>query len=158
MEATRPLQDSLDLKIEDQWEVQKCIRLLPNPLYLLYANVSAYNEACDSLITTTINGDEEDTKQDSEDTKEIEEAPIVDEANHDSENDDNENDADVEVAPKKRHHHGRQSKAAAIGLKRDLLFKPHPLSVTVIVSDWVYASKKFEFLHHLVLYYFIFTH
>uniref|UniRef100_A0A336KZH7 CSON013785 protein n=1 Tax=Culicoides sonorensis TaxID=179676 RepID=A0A336KZH7_CULSO len=131
LESTRPLQEALDLKIEDQWEVQKCVRLLPNPLYLLYANVTALGEACDPLLSTTINGDEEDAKQDN-DPKEIEETSVVEEVNHDSDNDDNEVDVDMESGPKKRHH--RQSKAAAIGQKRDLLFKPHPLSITITVS------------------------
>jgi THO complex subunit 5 len=48
-QATRPLQDALEMKIEKSWEIQSLKNLLPNPLYLLYSNVSAYAEACDSL-------------------------------------------------------------------------------------------------------------
>lgn len=134
LESTRPLQEALDLKIEDQWEIQKCVRLLPDPLYLLYANVTAFGEACDPLITTTINGDEEDAKQEIE-PKELDESQsLTEDINHDSDNDDNEGDGDMETAPKKRHHHSRQSKTAAMGQKKDLLFKTHPLSITVTIS------------------------
>lgn len=134
LEATRPLQEALDLKMEEQWEVQKCVRLLPNSLYLLYANVTAFSEACDPLISTTINGDEEDAKQEIE-PKELDQdssMTVVEEVN--SDNDDNEGDVDTETIPKKRHHHNRQSKTAAMGQKKDLLFKSHPLSITVTVS------------------------
>ncbi|XP_063707815.1 THO complex subunit 5 homolog, partial [Culicoides brevitarsis] len=135
LEATRPLQEALDLKIEDQWEIQKCVRLLPNPLYLLYANVVAFSEACDPLITTTINGDEEDARQEIEPKNDLDESlAATEETNHDSDNDENEGDVDAESAPKKRHHHNRQSKMAAMGQKKDLLFKPHPLSITVTIS------------------------
>lgn len=134
LESTRPLQEALDLKFEDQWEIQKCVRLLPNSLYLLYANVTAFSEACDPLISTTINGDEEDAKQEIEPKELDESSSVVEEVNHDSDNDDNEGDADTETAPKKRHHHNRQSKTAAMGQKKDLLFKTHPLSITVTIS------------------------
>jgi THO complex subunit 5 len=49
LKATRPLQDALDMKIEKSWEIQSLKNLLPNPLYLLYSNMSAYAEACDAL-------------------------------------------------------------------------------------------------------------
>lgn len=46
LKSTRPLQESLEMEIEKDWEVQKLARLLPRPLYLLYANSQAYGEAC----------------------------------------------------------------------------------------------------------------
>lgn len=47
--ATRPLQEALDMPIEKGWEIQKTVRLLVQPLYMLYANVTAYGEACGKI-------------------------------------------------------------------------------------------------------------
>lgn len=134
LETTRPLQEALNMKIEDQWEVQKSVRFLPNPLYLFYANICAYAEAIDSLLSTTINGNEEDVKGDAE-PKDVESQETNLEITHDSDNEDNEVDLDSEQAPKKRHHHGRVSRVvAATSQKKDSLFKPHPMSITTTIS------------------------
>lgn len=134
LEATRPLQDALNMKIEEKWKVLEKVRFLPNPLYLLYANICAYAEAVDPLVVTLIDGDEEDVKRDAE-PKEVEGSEPVEDIVHDSDNDDNEADNDAEQAPKKRHHHGRVLRVVtATGQKSDLLFKPHPMNIKVTIS------------------------
>lgn len=63
LKSTRPLQEALEVNIEDDWAVQKVARLLPRPLYLVYANLSAYADTTDRLLTVAIDGDEEEAKQ-----------------------------------------------------------------------------------------------
>lgn len=135
LEATRPLQDALNMKLEEKWKVMEKVRFLPNPLYLLYANMCAYAEAVDPLVVTMIDGDEEDVKRDNE-PKEVEvSAEPVEDTAHDSENDDNEADIDAEAAPKKRHHHGRVSRVVtSTGQKSDSLFKPHSMSIKTTIN------------------------
>lgn len=62
LKATRPLQDALEINIEKEWAVQKVANLLPRPLYVVYMNLSAYAEISDQLVTTVINGDEDEAK------------------------------------------------------------------------------------------------
>lgn len=45
-QSTKPLQEALNMNYEDDWKVQKIANLLPRPLYLVYANLCAYAEAC----------------------------------------------------------------------------------------------------------------
>lgn len=45
LKATRPLQETLNMEVEKEWEIQKLAQFLPRPLYLLYANAQAFGEA-----------------------------------------------------------------------------------------------------------------
>lgn len=66
LRATRPLQEALAMPVEHVWKVNRVARLLPPPLYMAYANLSAYAEACDVLLVARINGDESDVLDDIE--------------------------------------------------------------------------------------------
>lgn len=57
------MQEALDMNVENDWKVSKIARLLPGPLYLAYANLTAYADACDSGLSTSIVGDEFEAKQ-----------------------------------------------------------------------------------------------
>lgn len=63
LKSTRPLQEALDMNIEEDWKVAKIARLLPRPLYLAYANITAFSEACDNFLSTSIIGDEYEANQ-----------------------------------------------------------------------------------------------
>lgn len=124
LKATRPLQIALEMDIEKEWEVQKSARLLSRPLYLVYANVSAYAEACDSSITTTIEGDEDEAK-------------ILDDEDKcdDRDDDDNQESDNEDLEPGNRKvHHKRYSKNETIEIRRKNLLKPHPLSVSLTIN------------------------
>lgn len=86
LKATRPLQEALEINIEAEWAVQKVANLLPRPLYLLYVNLSAYGEICDKLISTVINGGEEEAKG------LVDQAETVELASPDTDADDNDNE------------------------------------------------------------------
>lgn len=45
LKATRPLQETLNMEVEKDWEIQKLAQFLPRPLYLLYVNAQAFGEA-----------------------------------------------------------------------------------------------------------------
>ncbi|XP_053673269.1 THO complex subunit 5 homolog [Anopheles nili] len=135
--ATRPLQEALEMPIEKGWKIQKTVRLLPQPLYLLYANVTAYGEACDNYVSTTIQGDEEEAKQMVIIANEYEPGSRsdVDSGSNsrdrvDSDNDENEHE--IDRGTKKRHHRNL-TKTNLDEQRREKLFKPHPLSVTITI-------------------------
>ena len=56
LEATRPLQTSLNLPMDETKDQQRISQWLPAPLYTLWVQVSAYGEACDSSLKCTIEG------------------------------------------------------------------------------------------------------
>lgn len=87
LKATRPLQDALEINIEKEWAVQKVANLLPRPLYVVYMNLSAYAEISDQLVTTVINGDEDEAKELDSTIKPS--AEVTDEVSQDSDVDDN---------------------------------------------------------------------
>lgn len=90
LKATRPLQEALEINVESDWAVQRVARLLPRPLYLVYANLSAYSETSDPLLSVMIAGDEEEAKQLEDVEKDRNEE--MEETSQDSENEDNDQD------------------------------------------------------------------
>uniref|UniRef100_A0A182NNB4 Uncharacterized protein n=1 Tax=Anopheles dirus TaxID=7168 RepID=A0A182NNB4_9DIPT len=136
--ATRPLQEALEMPIEKGWKILKTVRLLPQPLYLLYANVTAYGEACDNLLATSIHGDEDEARQMVAFTSEYElgghsGSDTGSNTSRDRVDSDNEeNEHEIERGTKKRHHRGHM-KANLDEQRQEKLFKPHPLSVTITI-------------------------
>ncbi|ROT63820.1 THO complex subunit 5-like protein [Penaeus vannamei] len=63
LEATRPLQEALDLPLDAKREQQRIVQLLPSPLYTLWVQASAYGEAFDPNIKVEVNGDVEAAKK-----------------------------------------------------------------------------------------------
>ncbi|KAL9703784.1 hypothetical protein quinque_007302 [Culex quinquefasciatus] len=127
LEATRPLQEALDMPIEKGWEIQKTVRLLVQPLYMLYANVTAYGEACDALLSTSVQGDEEEARQ------------IELTGNLECESDDEGGDGAGEQRESNSRGSYNRRKASKqqdpMRQKRRALVKPHPLSVTIVIRS-----------------------
>lgn len=146
------------MNIEDEWKVNKIARLLPPPLYMVYANITAFAETCDPQLSATINGDEFEANQ-----LEGSDAPLdggVAPTNKNADRTPDEDDAmesdndDEESRPtKKSHHHRHQSKTVQGESKRDRLFKPHPLSVTFSIQSRSPTLSTLNvtlyYLHHL---------
>lgn len=63
LEATRPLQESLGLRLDAKKEQQRIVQLLPSPLYTLWVQASAYGEAFDNNIKVEVLGDIEAAKK-----------------------------------------------------------------------------------------------
>lgn len=62
LEATRPLQEELNLPLERIKFQKELAALLPDPLYILYSQVKAYIEACDPSMEISIEGRMEDAR------------------------------------------------------------------------------------------------
>uniref|UniRef100_A0A2M4CS99 Putative agap004746-pa-like protein n=1 Tax=Anopheles darlingi TaxID=43151 RepID=A0A2M4CS99_ANODA len=131
--ATRPLQEALEMPFEKGWEIQKNVRLLAPPLYVLYANAVAYSETCDNLLSTMIHGDEEEAKQmESLLPFEFSIHHRVDPSNRDrADSDNDDNDQDLDTGAKKRHRD--QPKTNLAEQRRETLLTAYPLRVTVTV-------------------------
>lgn len=124
LEATRPLQEALDMPIEKGWEIQKTVRLLVQPLYMLYANVTAYGEACDPLLSTSVQGDEEEARQ------------IELTGNLECESDDDSTEVGEQRDSRGSYNRRKASKQQdPMRQKRRALVKPHPLSVTIVIRS-----------------------
>jgi len=62
LEATRPLQEELNLPLERIKFQKELAALLPDPLYILYSQIRAYIEACDPSMEVSIEGKMEDAR------------------------------------------------------------------------------------------------
>lgn len=143
--ATRPIQKILDMPFEVEWEIQKIVRLLPQPLYMAYTKLSAYSEVVDRKLVVTIEGNEEEALQ-----LEIQRKRSKEEDNPE-ENDESENEAeenDFEESENRRKLQRRQSRIASLNQKREKLFTHHPLSVQFQLNSTVYK----EFLAVTLIY------
>ncbi len=120
--ATRPIQQVLNMPFEKEWEIQKLINLLPQPLFLAYSKLVAYSEVIDKRLSVTIEGDEDEARSmELERKKEVEDSDV-----EDSENDLEDIDLDDENRRKIKR---RKSKIEATNQKRERLFHHFPLSV-----------------------------
>lgn len=124
--ATRPIQKILDMPFEVEWEIQKIVRLLPQPLYLAYTKLSAYSEVIDGNLLVSIDGNEDEANQLEIDRKQAKNDLTV-EDNEDSENEADDND--FEESDNRRKIQRRQSRIESLNQKREKLFRHHPLSV-----------------------------
>ncbi|XP_037042717.1 THO complex subunit 5 homolog [Bradysia coprophila] len=144
LKSTKPLQEALNMNFEEDWKVQKIASLLPRPLYLVYANLCAYSEACDNQLSVTINGDEIDAKNLEEIDKFNSKIDLDDVPDSDNDDNDGENDR-----PSKGHHHRRKNKDVLLEQKKDNLFKVHPLSVSLRIKSKINDTVLCVTLYYL---------
>lgn len=119
--ATRPIQQVLNMPFEKEWEIQKLIGLLPQPLFMAYTKLVAYGEVMDKRLSVSIDGDEEEAR-----SMELEGKNNEDTDGEDSENELDDVDLDDENRRKIKR---RQSKIDCINQKKERLFSHYPLSV-----------------------------
>lgn len=128
LEATRPLQESLGLRLDAKKEQQRIVQLLPSPLYTLWVQASAYGEAFDSNIKVEVLGDIEAAKK--KNTKEDE---LKGENLSDSDNDQEQHEDSL--SRKKRSRKVQKvetTEDADYGAKQ--ILGMHPLYVKVTIS------------------------
>lgn len=144
--ATRPIQKILDMPFEAQWEIQKIVRLLPQPLYMAYTKLCAYSEVVDKHLVVTIDGNEEEAQQLEIERKQAKtESPTDD--NEDSENEPEEND--FEESDNRRKVQRRQSRIESLNQKREKMFRHHPLSVQFQLKSKVHKEVLSVTLNYL---------
>lgn len=125
IKSTRPIQEILNMPFEKEWEIQKLVRLLPQPLYMAYTKLCAYSEVIDKRLTVSIEGDEEEAKIMEIERKQHEK----DQHDHEIEDSDNELDETDFDEGNHRKIKRRQSQIESMNQKRLDLFKHYPLSV-----------------------------
>jgi THO complex subunit 5 len=121
--ATRPIQQILNMPFEKEWEIQKLIALLPQPLYMAYTKLVAYSEVIDKNLTVSIEGDEDEARASDLQRK------LIKEENSDVDDSDNELDENEFDDGNRRKLKRRQSQIESLKRKRAQLFDHHPLSV-----------------------------
>ncbi|KAJ9596915.1 hypothetical protein L9F63_012040 [Diploptera punctata] len=138
LEVTKPLQDYLGLPLDKIRRQHQAAYHLPKPLYVLYVQADAYREACDSLLTVAVNGDEEEAKslkQSLDDTAAAEES-----------------DSDQEDSgDRQKRHHRKLSRTDRMEERKKRLLLRHPLTVeiTIKLRDNNCIVLSFYYLVHL---------
>ncbi|KAJ8981899.1 hypothetical protein NQ317_007291 [Molorchus minor] len=125
--ATKPLQEHLDVPFDQLRAEHKLAFLLPDPLYIFYVNIISYKNVYELNLNVSIKGDQDDAtrwKEAQETTKE-------------SQNDDeSEQEADIPeveevVEVKKRRHRKSVQQVDPMEEKRTKLLEAHPLFVEI---------------------------
>ncbi|CAH0564119.1 unnamed protein product [Brassicogethes aeneus] len=123
--ATKPLQEYLNIPIDKVRAEHKLAQLLPDPLYIFYANVVAYSSVHDVNLKANILGDQEEAAQFNENECNNEEIES------DGENETQETEEVVEV---KKRRHRKSVQVDPMEEKKKKILELHPLSVEVTLD------------------------
>lgn len=119
LKATQPVQEYMNMPLDAQRLQHETAKYLPQPLYILYVQASAYSEACDPNLEVKILGDLDVAKA-------AVEAKVAAR--------EEESDSDQEASDgHKRSKHRRKKEEARLEEKRKLLTKRHPLQIQLQV-------------------------
>ncbi|KAK7073958.1 THO complex subunit 5 [Halocaridina rubra] len=128
LEATRPLQESLGLRLDAKKEQQRIVQLLPCPLYTLWVQASAYGEAFDKDIKVEVLGDIEAAKKKNSKDEDLKGENLSDSDNDQEQQEDN-------LSRKKRARKVQKfetTEDADYGAKQ--ILGMHPLYVKIAIS------------------------
>ncbi|XP_025089480.1 THO complex subunit 5 homolog B-like isoform X2 [Pomacea canaliculata] len=120
LEATKPVQNYLKMPYDEVREQHQTARHLPLPLYVLYMQGSAYQQACDKYLRVNVEGDVNAAKSLSL------EIPEPD--------DDSDSDQDDQDQEKRNSKRRRKTVEARLCDKKQKVICKHPLSVTMEIS------------------------
>nr|KAG5686801.1 hypothetical protein BaRGS_013121 [Batillaria attramentaria] len=137
LEATRPVQNYLKMPYDEIREQHQTARHLPMPLYVLYMQAGAYQQACDQFLKVTIDGDVNAAK--SFDLGALEP------------DDDSDSDQEGEEQEKRNSKRRRKTVEARLSDKKQKVIRKHPLSVVLEINckDGSVLHLTFYFLHAL---------
>ncbi|XP_047990976.1 THO complex subunit 5 homolog isoform X2 [Leguminivora glycinivorella] len=148
LKATKPLQECMALRLDEKRDESRAAALLPPPLFLLYANASAYSDALGvKTVTVGISGDEDEAKRLDQEKNADNSLVLSNDSDSDQENND-----DEQREKKKRHHRtAKVSKEEKTEAKKKEVLKKHPLyvQVSVKVQDSTALNLVFSYLLHL---------
>ncbi|XP_026735108.1 THO complex subunit 5 homolog [Trichoplusia ni] len=148
LKSTKPLQECLALRLDDKRDEARAASLLPSPLFLLFANASAYSDALGAkTVTVGISGDEDEARR-LEQLNNVDSDLVV---SNDSDSDPENNDDDQNEKKKRHHRTAKISKEEKADAKKKEVLKKHPLSiqVSVKVPDGTALNLIFSYLLHL---------
>ncbi|XP_076453337.1 THO complex subunit 5-like [Babylonia areolata] len=120
LEATRPVQNYLKMPYDEVREQQQTARHLPLPLYVLYMQASAYQQACDKFLKVTIEGDVNAAKSFDLEVQEPD--------------DDTDSDQDAEEQEKRNSKRRRKTVESRLKEKQQRVIRKHPLSVILEIT------------------------
>jgi THO complex subunit 5 len=150
MEATKPVQEHLGLLIDKTQAEHKLASLLPNPLYLFYANIDAYRQVNDKSMNVEIVGDQDEAIQWKE--LEVAESAIEDEEDQHSDLDQEmETQESEEIVETKKRRHRKSVQVDPLEEKKRKLLQVHPLSIEVTVNTKDGPSIKIKFSYYVKL-------
>ncbi|XP_005100291.1 THO complex subunit 5 homolog [Aplysia californica] len=138
LQATRPVQDYLDMPYDDIREEHQVAQHLPMPLYILYMQTSAYKEACDKCLKVSIQGDMDAAKT----VKSMSSIHL---------DLDEESDSDTEEQEKRDSKRRRKTVEARQVEKKNRVLRKHPLNVVLDISDQDGADLQLTFNYFLAL-------
>lgn len=116
LDTTIPVQKYLELPLTDTRDQLELARQLPSPLYVMYAQCSAYSQACDPLLEVRVVGDLDEARR----FQELVDKECQEEEEGEEVNKDDCHDPDIEVDKTRR----GKTKA-----RSDKSVKIHPLKV-----------------------------
>ncbi|CAG5135934.1 unnamed protein product [Candidula unifasciata] len=135
LQATRPVQDYLDMPYDSIMEEHQKAQHLPVPLYVLYMQTSAYKEACDKSLKVSIVGDVDAAKSLITFTFEPDE----------------ESDSDQEEQEKADSKRRKKSTEVRNLETKNRILKKHPLSVVLDITSKDGADLQLTFCYLLAL-------
>jgi len=138
LEATKPVQDYLSLPLDKERSQHSLARLLPDTLYILYTQASAYSQACDDLLEVVVEGDEEEARH-------LREEGGRSQADEEEEEENDKEEEDEEGQKKKKRRGPTKDKVSD---KKKQVLKKHPLQVKmeVMTKDGDSVSCTFNYL------------
>ncbi|XP_076271786.1 THO complex subunit 5 [Rhynchophorus ferrugineus] len=132
IKATKPLQEHLGMSSDLTRKEHKLANLLPDPLYVLYANVVAYKSVFETNLNVIILGDKDEAIQFNE-AEEVSHSSNINDDDSEPESDLPEVEEIVEV--KKRRHRKSVQQVDPLEEKKKKLLEVHPLSVELSVTE-----------------------
>ncbi|KAK3587348.1 hypothetical protein CHS0354_036514 [Potamilus streckersoni] len=135
LQATKPVQEYLGMPFDEIREQHQTAGYLPPPLFVLYKQATAYREACDNLLTVTLDGDLDAAR-----LVDLS-VPLLDE----------DSESDQEEQEKKASKRRRKTVDAKLSDKKHRVLKKHPLSVVIQVGceDESALQLTFSYLMYL---------
>ncbi|XP_013387821.1 THO complex subunit 5 homolog A-like isoform X1 [Lingula anatina] len=139
MQATKPVQESLNMRFDEIQEQHQTAQHLPQPLYVLYMQSSAYKEACDKNMAVSIEGD-------------VEAAKTVESQQDQEQDEDSDSDQEEQEQSKRKSKHRRHTTSSdRLEQKREKLLKSHPLTVVLEIKCKEEGTLHLVFSYLLVL-------
>lgn len=139
LKMSLPLQEALDLPMDKTRKLQELSALLPRPLFVLFIQSKAYQEACDLSMEVVIEGDEEAARK----LQQIEDRSVTVQtagsAVKDVESDSETEEVDEQDSGRKRRSNKKQDQEVKMDVQDsqtayDKVFHSHPLHVKIIIK------------------------
>ncbi|CAI9734695.1 Hypothetical predicted protein [Octopus vulgaris] len=118
LQATKPVQEYLNMPFDEIRQKHRAARHLPQPLYVLFMQASSYQEACDPDLVVSLEGDHEAARS-------LDMETVLEEFDSDSDNDDQD---------KHSSKHRRKTTESRKSDRKLQVLRKHPLSVILVIG------------------------